>query len=213
MTLILAAGVLSVHGLESYVGATSVPAVIVLDVASLQPGALQDLGRGRGGPAWFAVDANDEPCAPFDRAFVRRAATGGTATLLLSTVGMGDEASLRSAWSVVIAPDPTQDGASTPATDLAEAAGRLAAFVVEQHGTRPFLAGLHLGDVAPDRLERVVDPLLDAAASLPNYRRTSLVLLGARLPDRSRRVALRFDVGRWAGHARPALADLLEDIP
>ncbi|MHC5210327.1 MAG: hypothetical protein ACYTG2_06390 [Planctomycetota bacterium] len=210
MTLILAAGVLSVRGLEAYVGATSVPAVIVVDVSTLQPAALQGLGRGRGGPAWFLVQATDEPCAPFDRAFARRAAAGGATTLLLSANHLQDATSLREAWQVLIAPESVSDDAPV---DVAGAADRMAAFVAEQHGTRPFLAGLVLGEVETAQVSLLVGTLLDAASSLPNYRRTSLVLLGAHVPDGSRRVALRFDVGRWKGHMRPALADLLEDIP
>jgi hypothetical protein len=213
MTLVLAAGVLSVRGLEAYVGATSVPGIVVVDVPGLQPGTLVDVGRGRGGPAWFAVEASGEPCAPFDSAFARRAAAGGTATLLLASTPLADRESLRDAWGVVIAPD---SGRGSDAADLADAetaAARLAAFVSTQHGTRPFLAGLAVDARGPDRIGDLVDTLIEAAAALPPYRRTSIVLLGERLSDPSRRVALRFDIGRWKGHARPALADLLEDIP
>jgi hypothetical protein len=207
MALILAAGVVSVSGLESHVGASSVPGAIIVDVPTLPSGALQEFGRGRGGPAWFTVRASGEPCAPFDRAFARRASRGGTSTLLLSSRPLEGVDELRSAWSVVIAPAERLP-AQAPA-----AAESMASFVAEQRGTRPFLAGLFLGDIAPEDLGPLLDPLLEAAASLPSYRRTSLVLLGAPIPDSDRRVAQRFDVGRWQGHLRPTLGDLLEDIP
>jgi hypothetical protein len=213
MTLVLVAGILSVHGLEAYVGATSVPGVVVVDVPGLEPGTLAGVGRGRGGAAWFAVVASGEPCAPFDSAFARRAAAGGTATLLLAATPLADRESLRDAWGVVIAPDAGSGSDAANLADVDAAAARLAAFVSTQHGTRPFLAGLTVDARPLDRIGALVDPLIEAAAALPPYRRTSVVLLGERLADPSRRVALRFDVGRWEGHARPALADLLEDIP
>lgn len=222
MTLILAAGVLSVQGLESYAGAASVPAAIVVDVPGLLPGSLLGLTGDRQEPTWFAVEATDELLSPFDRHFARRAALSGTSTLLLSTVPLVDETATRSAWNVLIAPDlpdPSDPTAQRPAPSAIPdakhellAAQRLAAFVVEQRGTRPFLAGLRLGDRTEDSLAPLLDALMDAAAALPSYRRTSIVLLGERLPNSGRRVALRYDTGRWEGHMRPGLADLLEDL-
>ena len=88
---------------------------------------------------------------------------------------------------------------------------RCAGFLREQRGTRAFCVGLLLRELPADAATSLREPLLAALRDLPEFRRSSLVILGNRVPaDPSRRLSLRIDLGRWLDRARPELADLLD---
>lgn len=222
MALVLGAGVLGVLQLESRVGATTVPGVIVLDVPGLDPTTAQDLTRRYEAPRaaarrgsrpiggarmeWVAVDA--EVLSPFGLAATRARAERGEATVLFDPVGQ-DETDWHAGWSVVLGSD-TRTGA---AGGVARAAEQVAEFVREQTGTRPFRVGLVLGDTPAADIDDLLAPIVAAADALPSFRRTSILVLGKRMPMSPRRLCVRIDRGRWDGRARPALGDLLEDGP
>lgn len=228
MALVLGAGVLGVLQLESRVGATTVPGVIVLDVPGLDPTTAQDLTRRYEAPRetarrgsrplggarmeWVAVDA--EVLSPFGLAATRARAERGEATVLFDPVGQS-ETDWHVGWSVVLGPDIRTGAAGrmARAVEVARAAEQVAEFVREQTGTRPFRVGLVLGDTPAADIDDLLAPIVAAADALPSFRRTSILVLGKRMPMSPRRLCVRIDRGRWDGRARPALGDLLQDGP
>jgi len=210
MALILAAGVLSVRHLESDVGASSVPGVVVLEVpaldASMASGLLLRLPGAS--PQWVGVE--EGPWHPFDVRLAAQRASQGSATVLISAAPLpADEA--RDGWRVRIEDPPSP--AALPAEQRAVLAA--AEYVRQQTGLRAFLVAVDPGALSAATLAadlpELLAPLLAAADALPRTRRTSIVLLGARESGGERRFVLRLDRGAWGPRARPALADLLED--
>lgn len=206
MTLILLAGLLGVRSLEDRAGATTVAGCIVVDAPTLDGEALAALaGRWAGGQLG-RVAAPAGALQPFSPEVVGRWTEAGARSVLLSLVPLADPGAARRAWRVLIEGLPFGEG--PPA-----GARRLSSFIAEQHGTRPFLVGFALGELPAGEVPALVEPLLDTAAALPSFRRTSLLVLGGSVPGSAERMVLRIDRGRWHDLARPALADLLETSP
>jgi hypothetical protein len=200
MVLILAAGVVSVRELQSRRGPPSVPGLVVVDAPWLDGAALQPLlgSWPEARSTWARAD--DEPVSPF-----------GTGWVVGRTV--------RGARAVLVAPRESEELGPPPAAfatvldgggDGLGGALTLANHLTDHAGSLPFVAVLPLPASERPRLDQIVRTLQLAMAQLPSFRRTSLVVLGVREPDGGRRLALRFDTGRWPG-ARPGLLDLLED--
>jgi len=210
MALVLGAGVLSVGHLESDVGASTVPGVVVLEVPGLDVAVADALQARLPGGTREWVRAGEGPLQPFGAELAGRRAGEGAATLLISAPALPDPAAARSGWRVVI--DTPAQPEEAPA---AQRAVHVAAdFVGQQAGVRAFLVALDPGPLAPDTSAAIAEllaPLLAAADALPRIRRTAVVLLGARDGAGQRRLVLRWDRGRWGQRARPALHDLLEE--
>ncbi len=208
MLLLLVAGVASVEYLEARSGGATVPGLVIVDAPVLDAAALDALGSqwaSRGSVRReIVLAAPGVPLLPFDSRLVRRVMIRGDATALFTLdPGFGRaEASAGGGWRAILDAFPGTRAAAPLESLVAEAAE----FVRGQSGMRAFLAALVL-----DPTSRAVPDLallLDALASLPDYRRGSLVVLG-----RSRegvRPVLRLDTGPWGQRARPGLADLLD---
>ena len=198
MALVLAAGVLSVQGLEP---GNAVQGTLLVVVPGLTPVEAAALQRGRGDLRWAALPAGDGTFAPFDETQIAgRAARGAAVALFAQPPRAGALADgWRAVWRVLIAPE---SGDVLPS---------VARFVRAQDGTRPFVAALILpAPQAAAALPEVLAPLLAAADSLPSFRRTSIVLLGERDPASGGRVVARVERGRGALADPVTLADLLE---
>ncbi|MHC4844540.1 MAG: hypothetical protein ACYTCU_00110 [Planctomycetota bacterium] len=210
MALVLGAGVLSVQQLESRVGATTVPGVIVLDLPSLAMTDAQDLARAHQGSTMAWITAGEQPLSPFDLAPTRRRTERGEATVVFDPAGAGADgegtSAWRQGWSVVLTEFPERD----PVGRAERAVARAADFVAAQDGTRPFRLGLALGAEPRIPIDDLLVQIEKAADGLPSFRRTAIVVLGERL-DATRRLFVRIDRGRWDHRALPLLADLLED--
>jgi len=210
MGLILAAGVLSVRHLEHDVGASTVPGVVVVEVPGLDARVADALAaRVPGGrPEW--VPAAPGVLQPFGVELAGRRAREGAATLLVSAPALADPGAERRGWRVVI-----ERPGQPPELPAAGRALRVVEdFVRQQGGVRAFLVALDPGPLAgdlPRELAALLEPLLSAADALPRIRRTSVVLLGERDATGERRLALRFDRGRWGLRSAPALDDLLQE--
>jgi len=199
MALVLAAGVLGVQGIEP---ASAVQGTVVLVVPGMTVDVVDRLQREHDDLCWTVLPAGDGALSPFDEAIVSgQVAHGSAAALFIQPPGTEDlplEA-WRSAWRVVVAPE---DGEVLPSLER---------FVKAQDGTRPFIAGLVLPpsqrSATPSAL---LEPLLVAADSLPSFRRTTFVLLGAREFPFGARVVARLDRGHGALAAPVSLTDLLE---
>jgi hypothetical protein len=206
MALVLAAGVVGVQQLESRVGATTVPGVIVLDLPALDLAAAQDLTRSQRAARMEWVVIGSDPMSPFGIESTRRRTERGEATVLFDPARQGG-AGRHDGWGVVI-----DSYAPTDAPGRAARAGeRAAEFVRAQSGTRPFLVGLVLGEEFGSDLKDLLPELVAAADSLPSFRRTTIIVLGERMPLSPKRLSVRIDLGRWDARARPAFADLLGD--
>jgi len=205
MALVLGAGVVSVQQLESRVGATTVPGVIVLDLPSLAMTSAQDLARAHTGSLMAWISAGSEALAPFGLEPTLRRAERGEATVLFDADGAG-ETDWRAGWSVVLDEYPEQGAVGRAERAVARAAD----FVRAQDGTRPFRVGLALGADARIPIDDLLVQIEKAADALPSFRRTAIVVLGERM-DSSRRVFVRIDRGHWGTRAQPLLGDLLED--
>ncbi|HZL99226.1 MAG TPA: hypothetical protein VFD43_03150 [Planctomycetota bacterium] len=198
MALVLAAGVLSVQGLEP---GNAVQGTLLIVVPGLTPLVAAELQRVRGDVRWATLPAGDGVFAPFDEARVdERAAHGSVVALFVQPPrdGLSPE-DRRGAWRVLVAPE---SGDVLPSVD---------AFVRAQTGTRPFLAGLVLpASPGAAALPALLEPLLRAAESLPSFRRTSIVLLGERAAGSGSRAVARVERGRGAQAGPVTLAGLLE---
>jgi len=198
MALVLAAGVLSVQGLEH---TTAVQGTLVIATPGLTASGARLLQRQRADLRWAMLSVGDGPLSPFDDAFVAgRVAHGTVASLFVQPPQPASPPDAwRQTWRVLIAPQTGDVLAS------------LAAFVQAQSGTRPFLAGLILPpSVDASALPALLEPLLAAADTLPSFRRTSVVLLGERQSDSGVRVVVRLDRGGDAPPAPVTLIDLLD---
>jgi hypothetical protein len=197
MALVLAAGVLSVQGLDE---GNAVQGTLVIVVPGMTSSAARQLEQQRSDLRWTVLPAGARPLSPFDDELVaERIAQGTVASLFVQPPQptRPSEAS-RKAWRVLIAPEHGDVLAS------------LADFVRAQSGTRPFLAGLILPPSADcAALPALLEPLLAAADTLPSFRRTSVVLLGERQSDSGVRVVVRLDRGGDAPPAPVTLIDLL----
>jgi hypothetical protein len=217
MALVLAAGVLSVQGLDEGVGAHVVQGTIVVSAPGLSLSGVQALVRDRPEARWTVLAADDAPLSPFDEGLVAAcisrgvvaslfvqpqppgAAAGGAGPARDWALDPARAAALRSAWRVLIAPET---GDCLPS---------LLDFVAAQSGTRAFLAGLILPATGDDgEVDALLDALIAAADELPSYRRTTIVLLGQRQPGSGVRVSVRVDRGRSTLAAPVTLVDLLE---
>jgi len=210
MALLLLAGLLSVQGLEHAQGTASVPGTVVLEAGSLGAGTLEALvGRWPGTTVeWVAADA--KPLSPFAEGLARAEARGDRLLLFSADAVARDGAGAVPPWHAVL--DGFPDLPARPRSAwMIEAASR---FIAASTGARGFLLALLLAGPDLEQPEALLDSLVDAARTLPSYRRTTIVLLGAwegtSSPGRpSRRPCLRIPVGDWSHHWRPELADLL----
>jgi hypothetical protein len=197
MTLILAAGVVSVQQLAADAGAT-VPGLVLVQASQLDAAGLASVAARLAGAHDEQVAVGPEPFAPFELDRIARRGTEGAATALVSVPHVED-APLRRGWRVIV---------MAPERPLADVATD---FLRGQSGVRAFVLGLDPGpEIAAADLAALLAPLLDVSETLPGTRRTSLVILGGRDPL-GRRLVLRIDRGPWGERARPQLADLLED--
>ncbi|MCB9897627.1 MAG: hypothetical protein H6825_06470 [Planctomycetes bacterium] len=208
MLLLLLAGVASVGYLEARSGGAAVPGLVLVDAPVFDQAALDELASqwsGRGAARRELVVAQPGvPLAPFESRFVRRVMSRGDVTALftLDPAFGRPEAARLGGWQAVLDSFPALGG-ELPLERLV-AAG--AEFVRSQSGTRAFLGALVLDPRSRDVPD--LEPLIEALERLPDYRRSSLVVLGRGRGEV--RPVLRLDLGRWGGRARPVLADLLE---
>ncbi len=203
MGLMLLAGVLSVRQLESRVGATTVPGIVIVDCPGLGVSAADAVLLRIPGVGMQWVTADGQLLSPFDGSRVQRLRARGFACALVRSESAAPPESTDAArrdWGVLL-----ED------LSASDAGAALAAFVREQHGVRPFAVALDLAGAPVSELLTILEPLVAAAESLPSFRRTAIVVLGVREPDSARRLALRINSGTWANHDRPALLDLLDD--
>jgi hypothetical protein len=224
MALILLAGVLSVRELEDHVGRSTVPGVVVIDAPGMDFDAAEATVRRWPSAGLLWAPAGEAPLSPFGPDIVRalrtrrhasalvrpRPATGpapdgdvvAPATDVPARAGMApsdpDEA-LHDAWGV-LARDLDPDAA----------AERLADFIRGCDGVRPFIVGLQFEAPTVSELVAAVARLVDAAESLPDFRHTTVVVLGMREPQAGRRLAVRMDLGDLDRAPPPGLRDLLE---
>ncbi len=198
MGLLLAAGILSVQQLEARRATASVPGLVVIDAPWADGGSLQPVIASWPGARLFWTDAGDAPLSPFGAAWWAGRADAGSRTLTLdgaATPEGGPQFATRL--------PPGEDGLS--------ATRALADRLVDESGTLPFAASLPLGAAEAAHIDEIVRMLVLALDQLPSFRRSSIVVLGAREAATGRRLALRVDRGRWPSPPRPGLADLLED--
>lgn len=202
MLLLLLSGVVSVRVLETTLGGATVPGLVLLDAAGLDHAGLLRIQERHPGSALESVPADDAPLAPFGSPLILRLATRGDALALYSLVPLDVEPLSGSPWIKRRTNFPRPE----PNALVDEAAG----FLASQHGTQAYFLALVL---ASETAIAGIDPvrtLVHAAETLPSFRRTSLVVLGARRRDQpGQRWALRVDVGRWPREPDPGLKDLL----
>jgi hypothetical protein len=210
MTLILAAGVLSVRHLEADVGASSVPGLVAIEAPALDATTATALLARLPGASIQWVAADEGPLQPFDSRLAARRAGEGAATMFISAEARPADGA-RGAWRVLIEDPPFP--AARPASQRSVLVA--ADYVRQQTGLRAFLLAVDPGPLRTptlaDELPELLAPLLAAADALPRSRRTSIVVLGARELAGDRRLALRLDRGAWGSRARAGLADLLDD--
>ncbi len=225
MALILLAGMLSIQQLEAHVGRTTVPGLVILDVPGLDASAAEAAVRRWPGALLQWAPADEEPLAPFGPDQVRALRSRGHASALLqprrsasaadggapggpaaieapspgATPGDSDpDESLHRAWGVLI-----RD------VDVEQASATVADFVRGCDGVRPFVVGLQLQEPTVGELLAVVARQVDAAESLPGFRRTTVLVLGGREPQSQRRLVVRVDRGNIGRFPPPGLKDLL----
>jgi len=210
--LILASGVVSVRIWHAGVGGALEPGLVVVDDPLLTAPEAAALAERLGGRvAWVATDGR--LLDPFDGELVAARTRRGELTTLFAL----DPATPRAGWSVLL--DRTRDPVPLLRGE------RLLDHVVEearravraQRSLSAFVIGLTLGRSRelPGNRRRdpadVLAPLVEDLRALPEFRRTSLVVLGPPEPDERgwRRRAVRVDVGPWPDVDRPAVTDLL----
>jgi len=233
MALILLAGVLSIQQLEAHVGRTTVPGIVIVDVPDLDPSAAEAVVRRWPGALLQWAPADEAPLAPFGPAALGTLRSRGYASALLrpreaAPVGGGDApdaepgaavgaSAITPAMAAVIPSgrdDPDEAlhqawGVLLSDQDTRQAATSLADFVRTCDGVRPFIIGLQLESPTVAELVSAVALQVDAAESLPAFRRTTVLVLGAREPQSQRRVVVRVDRGDMDRFPPPALKDLL----
>ncbi|HTE05865.1 MAG TPA: hypothetical protein VK824_06695 [Planctomycetota bacterium] len=208
MSLILVAGVLSIQQLEAHVGRTTVPGVVCIDVPGMDAAMAQAVTRHWPGALLQWAPAGSEPLSPFGPSAARALRSRGHATALLAPRLPADgsqaapDPSLHEAWGVLVSE-----------LTAGRAAEELAAAVRAGDGVRPFLLGLVLPAPTTEELIAAVARQVEAAETLPSFRRTTVLVLGAREPESKRRLVVRIDRGDLQRPPPPALADLLAETP
>jgi hypothetical protein len=206
MGLILVAGVLSVQQLEAHVGRTTVPGLLIIDAPRMDAAMADAAARRWPGAQLQWAPAGSAPLSPCDPAIVRKLRARGHSSALLAPRAAdatdADDAVLHEAWGVLVS------GASPD-----QAASQLAACVQDCDGVRPFVFGLRLPAPTTPELIADVGRLLSAAETLPSFRRTTVLVLGAREPSTHRRLIVRIDRGEVGHRPPPALAALLAGSP
>jgi hypothetical protein len=216
MLVVLVLGLVSVWFLEGRMGGATVPGLVLIEAPHAGMEALRSaLAAAESVPAGKtdedasdrAVLGNSQAGAglfePFGQPVLARLHKRGDTMVLyvprneVETINQGVD---RPAWSSVLASRRPAD---------TRAAERVSGMLSSRQDLTGFCIGLVL-EPAEDVADVVVH-LLSAMNRLPEYRRASLVLLGARQDtDPGRRAFLRIDRGPWKGDAAEDLTDLLE---
>ncbi|GJM21790.1 MAG: hypothetical protein DHS20C15_17050 [Planctomycetota bacterium] len=203
MALILLAGLAAVQVFERRQGGAGVPGIVLLSQPQLDGAALTSLAEAIPGAHLELVDAGDGPLAPFDGAALQYHVSQGYDTVLLAPGG----------------PEPPSEGWALralvyPAVSTKDAFGHAiddALLEIRKHSAeRPYLVGMLADPVPPQRVKHFLNECVSVFEALDPYRRSAVVVLGARHTDGAQRYALRINRGRWGTRARPDLADLLE---
>lgn len=217
LAAILLAGLLGIRYLEKRMGGAAVPGLIIVDAPWLGEDGARSLMSLMPGSRVEWVSCGDEPLSPFETNFFRRVVQRGDETLLLTlseslTRERAQDEEGASLWPVVWDAFPAVKGE----TEVGQAGLALARHIRSQTGTQAFLVALVLGS-DPERnivtMDDIAGPVLEACSTLPWFRRSSTVFLGARRPEEGggvERVALRVDQGRWGDRAAEDLRDLLD---
>lgn len=208
MAAVLILGLCSVWFMEARMGGATVPGLVLIEAPFADLEALNGVLEAIGQPdrAHTGECAGPPlPFAPFGGAVLERLRGRGDTLVLYVPVGDGEAADPRAAspaWQSVLASQrPEDEGPADRARALLSTRQQLTGFCI----------GLVLEDHGDQLATEVVPPLLDAMGGLPEFRRSSLVVLGAAIPgDPPRRAYLRMDRGPWKGQSAPDLADLLE---
>lgn len=220
MAAVLILGLASVWFMEARMGGATVPGLVLIEAPFADLGALNAALGG----VTMAVESAATPAepleerahtgacpgpgvpfGPFEGAALERLRGRGDTMVLYIPGGDGDAADLPGAspvWQSVLASErPEDDGPADRASALLSTRQQLTGFCI----------GLVLEEEVDQLAAEVVQPLLDAMDGLPEFRRSSLVVLGATIPgDPPRRAYLRIDRGPWKGQKATDLSDLLE---
>lgn len=203
MVTVLVLGLCSVWFMELRMGGATVPGLVLIEAPFAAAETLAAALSGEGAMLG-RCDTAGEPFEPFGQAVLERLRDRGDTLVLYVPGGEGDpvdHAAASPAWSSILpAMRPEDDGPAERAASLLAASQQISGFCI----------GLVLeadAELATD----VVPQLLDAMGELPEFRRVSLVVLGAAVADDpSRRHFLRIDRGPWKGRNAGDLEDLLE---
>lgn len=205
MAALLLLGVASVWYFETRMGGATVPGLVLVDVPGADRALLDELAAPWPGARVEAVPAGQGLFAPFDDDLLAQLGRRGDSLVAYVEDGAGDLEALRAPtgpWTATLPALRPEDE---------QVVERCSAYVTQQTSTRAFGVGLALASLPADPAASLVEPLRRALAGLPEFRRSALVLLGARdAADPSRRLCLRLDLGPWLKRARPELADLLD---
>lgn len=216
MLAVLASGLFSLWFLESRMGGATVPGLVLIEAPHAGMEVLRTaLAAAESVPenktdeeASERVVLGKSPAGadlfePFDQPILDRLHNRGDTMVLYvptSEVGTIDQGVDPSAWSSILASRHPGD---------TSAARRVSGMLSSQQDLTGFCIGLVLEPA--ENVTDVVVHLLSAMNRLPEFRRASLVLLGARQDtDPGRRAFLRIDRGPWKGDAAEDLTDLLE---
>jgi|GEM_PF-2203969 len=222
MAAVLILGLCSVWFMEARMGGATVPGLVLIEAPFADLDALNEaLEAARSAAATHSAAAPGDvqlsrahtgacagpgvPFAPFAGAVLERLRGRGDTMVLYVPVGDGEAADPGTAspvWQSVLASQrPEDEGPADRAQALLSTRQQLTGFCI----------GLVLEAQGGQLATEVVPPLLDAMADLPEFRRSSLVVLGATIPgDPPRRAYLRIDRGPWKGQSTTDLSDLLE---
>jgi len=200
MALLLLSGVVSVRVLETRMGGATVPGLIVIDAPGLAQLDLTAIQGEHRSAVLESVAGGPAPLAPFGSALMTRLRERGDRTALYTLVDSHLGALVEGPWTRRVTPS------SAPA-----AVTESAALITELRSTRAFCVALALPEAGELDAAWMARVLVDAAETLPSFRRSSVVILGGRRRDApGQRWSLRVDLGRWVGQAEPLLEDLLE---
>lgn len=203
LALVLLAGVVSVRVLESRMGGATVPGLVLVEVPGLSHDDLEQLRSRHAGAVLEAIVAPAAPLAPFDVARLTRLRDRGDRTALYTLASGEDGVQAPDLW--------TKRRTTFPAPELESLVGEAAAFLAAQASTRAFCLALVLPAAGAGDGAALLQSLVTAAAELPSFRRSSIVLLGSPRADAlGQRWSLRLDLGRWPRGPEPSLRDLLE---
>jgi len=216
MAAVLILGLCSVWFMEARMGGATVPGLVLIEapfadlealnglVETLESSELAGAGSEHGALTGECAGAA-EPFSPFSQAALDRLRGRGDTLVLYVPVGEGEAADPRaasSAWQSVLASQRIEDKGP---------ADRAQALLSTRQQLTSFCIGLVLEEQGDELAAEVVPALLEAMGGLPEFRRSSLVVLGAAVPgDPPRRAFLRIDRGPWKGQNSGDLSDLLE---